>query len=258
MIFIAVTIVLFSSLGDGSDPDIICGNTESLTTPYVCKWYISNGAINFHPKLDESKKRIDREINRVFGILPSWKEPATFSDWRAELKTWDSDIGIGRDLSPRITLMLWISGSKGVVKNKETYGLLQTDIRFTRKAIFITPELSWYPKDKVDYERVADKRGGDWIRAVLSGAKPYLAVASGYGWVHAGGSLKLKLPLLGTILHQKDRYDHHLFSFSPRLGVEVPLGKKSSFTVTAFYNFYDKHEHEYSGPCISFNYRMHF
>jgi len=261
MIVFIVAVMALAGLGEGECPDDVSNNNVLASTQpeqYARNWYLGLEAINFYPRLHESEEEIDRKINRVLGWLPGWEEPTTFTDWRNRHFAWDFAIGVGRDLSPKTTLMVWAGGSKGIIKNKAQYGPLETDIRFTRTALFLTPELAWYPWDKVNYAEVADKKGGDWIRAALSEVKPYLAAASGYTWVCAEGEGKLKLPLLGTFFHDAERKDHHLLMFSPRLGIEMPLGKNSSFSVIASYRFYDRHSDEYNGPTVSLGYRWRF
>ena len=232
--------------------------TVTLSETYQPGWYMGIGASNYYPKLRESEARIDRQLNRRFGWLPFWRRPTTFADWRDKHFLWDLTIGVGRDLSPKTTLFIWTGGAKGTIKNKERYGPLDTDIRFTRTSAFLTPELFWYPWGKVNYQDVAGHRGRDWVRAALSGAKPYLAAASGYTWVRAEADGKFNLPLVGAVFRQTEKEDHHMFMFSPRAGIEFPTGDKSSISAVAIYYFFSTHIREYNGPCISINYRWRF
>ncbi|HDP35752.1 MAG TPA: hypothetical protein ENN29_11665 [Candidatus Hydrogenedentes bacterium] len=257
MIVLAAVVLAFAGLSGEAplDGEIQEQNGQAL---YERRWYFGVGATNFYPKLRESERKIDRQINNVFGWLPGWERPTTFADWRGRHYLWDLTVGAGRDLSPKLTLMFWTGGAKGTIKNKRRYGLLKTDIRFTRASIFFAPELYWYPWGKVEYERVAGKRGGDRARAALSGAKPYLSVASGYTWVRAEGEGKFRLPLPGAVIKQRESEDHHMITVSPRVGVEIPTGENAAVSALVIYSFFSPHGPEYDGPCISFNYRWRF
>lgn len=254
MIIMAVAVMALAGFDTPVDLELDSDNAES----YEPGWYFGIGATNYYPRLRESEAKIDRQINKVFGVLPGWKEPTTFADWRGKHFLWDGTLGVGRDLSPKLTLMCWVGGSKGVIKNREQYGPLRTNIQFTRTSLFISPELFWYPLGKVDYGSVEDKRGGDWVRAAVAGAKPYLAVASGYTWVRAKGEGYFALPLVGTVLRQVDKEDHHMFMCSPRVGIDLPAGRNSSISAVAMYLFFSEHGREYNGPALSFNYRWRF
>ncbi len=258
-------IVVFCALAGGVNAEeaeavqeAVAWEATEASEPYAPGWYFGFGMSNYYPKLRDSEARIDRQLNRPLGWLPFWQEPTTFADWRDKHFLWDVVIGVGRDLSPKTTLFLWTGGAKGTIKNKERYGPLRTDIRFTRTSAFLTPELFYYPRGKVEYERVVGKSGGDWVRAALSGTKPYLAVASGYTWVRAEADGKFKLPVVGTVIRQTEKEDHHMFMYSPRMGLEVPITEKSSVSAVAIYYFFGSHSREYNGPCISFNYRRRF
>ncbi len=231
---------------------------EAPSESYQPNWYYGFGATNYYPRLRVSEERINRQINRRFGWLPSWRRPTTFADWRDKHYLWDITAGVGRDLSPKTTLFLWVGGAKGTIRNRERYGLLSTDIRFTRTSFFATTELYWYPGGKVDYKRVTGQRGGDWVRAAIAGARPYLSTATGYTWVRAEADGKFSVPLLGTILRETEKEDHHMFLFSPRAGIDVPVSNRSSVSALFIYCFFGSHSREYNGPSISFNYRRRF
>ena len=79
--------------------------------------------------------------------------------------------------------VLGLDGARGVIKNDNQYGLVDVDIRFSRIAIFLAPELSWYPWGKINYEKIEGKKGSDWVRAALAGTKPYLARRR---WIYLG------------------------------------------------------------------------
>lgn len=257
MMFFAAVVIAFAGL-DTVEHTGASGDACVSESVESSSWYFSIGAINLYPKLRESEKKIDEKINNLLGVFPFWEEPTTFKDWRDNHSAWDVNIGIGRDLSLKLTLMVWVGGAKGVINNKDSCGLIDMKVRFARTALFLAPELSWYLWGKVDYSGISGKKGGDWVRAALSGRRPFLAAATGYTWVRAEGWGKFSSPILGTFYRDEEKDDHHLFMLSPRAGIEIPIGKNSSFTIMAFYNFYTSHEAEYNGPCMSLNYRLRF
>ena len=99
---------------------------------YERNWYLAMGTANYHLRLRDSEAQIDRRLNAPLGWLPFWKEPATSKDRRDRFMLWGLSLGIGRDMTSRTSWMLWINGASGAVKNKERYGPVRTDNRFSR------------------------------------------------------------------------------------------------------------------------------
>lgn len=232
-------------------------NLDSKLT--VRNWYVAIGFSNYYPGLRESEAKINKQLNAPLGIIPGWEKPTTFADWRDRSLLWDATIGAGRDLSPKLTLMFWTGGAAGTIKSKARYGFLSTDIRFTRISTFLTPELFWYPHGKIDYDALDNLKGGQRIRTALASIKPFLSFASGYTFVRAKADARLQLPLVGTFFRRKESEDHHMYMVSPRLGLEMPLGKRTSLTMSGIYYFFGpNHSREYNGPCFSFSIRRQF
>lgn len=230
------------------------GQTDRTTDQR--RWYVGIGATNYHPALRESEAQIDRQLNRVFGWMPCWQRPTTFKDWRDRFILWDITAGVGSDISQKTALMVWFGGASGTIKNREGYGLFATDIRFARTTAFAVPEFYYYPMGKVDYAETSEVRGCERLRAALANTKPYLSVAAGYTFVRAKGDARFKAPVVGTFFRQRQTEDHHMYLISPRLGVEMPVGKNTSFSALAMYLFNGPHHsREYNGPAISFNIR---
>ncbi len=225
---------------------------------YERNWYLAMGTANYHPRLRDSEAQIDRRLNAPLGWLPFWKEPATSKDRRDRFMLWGLSLGIGRDMTPRTSLMLWINGATGAVKNKERYGPVRTDIRFSRTSASLSLEGFFYPWDKVDYGRQADTHGTERVRVALTNAKPYISLATGYSFIRSEGSAKFKLPVVGTVLQQTEKYDHHMMQVSPRIGVELPLSQRTSLTAAAVYYFFWGHSREYNGPSLSVAFRRRF
>lgn len=227
--------------------------------PYERHWYFATGASNYHPRLNESEAKIDRQLNDVLGWLPFWKAPTTFRDWEQDFLLWDMTVGLGSDITPKTSWMCWTGGAIGEIKNNEHYGPLETDITFTRTTTFFTVQGYWYPRGKVDYAAVADKKGLQRIPAAMANAKPYFSLATGYSFLRAEGDGKFKLPLVGTFLRQLDVEDHHMYQVSPRFGLEMPVSKNSSVTMEGMYYFFGPHHSdEYNGPSLFLGFRHRF
>lgn len=234
-------------------------DAEAEEDAYRPHWYFGLGSTNYHPRLRESEGQIDRQLNRVFGWLPSWEEPTTFADWRDDFMLWDGVAGFGRDLTPKTTLMVWFGGAMGSITSREQYGLISTKINFKRTSLFLTPEIFYYPLGKIDYGVVEGTRGFDRVRAALSGTKPYLSFVAGYSFVRAEADVKFKAPLLGTLLRQKQCEDDDMMSLSPRIGLDIPIGRNTSLAPVLIYLFQGPaHFTEYSGLAFSFTVRRRF
>jgi hypothetical protein len=95
-----------------------CGAKEPSQEEFSRNWYIGFGATNYHPLLRESEGQIDRQLNRLFDWMPSWEEPTTFADWRDRCYLWDMTVGLGADITPKTTLMVWTGGATATIKNE--------------------------------------------------------------------------------------------------------------------------------------------
>ncbi len=233
-------------------------SSHEEAAPYARRWYAAIGASNFHPGLRESEARIDRELNKPLGWLPFWKEPTTSRDRRNRFLLWGISFGIGRDITPRTSWMFWTGGAWGTIENKERYGLVRTDIPLSRGGAALSLEGYFYPWGKVDYASQTNARGTERAVAALANAKPYLALASGYSFVRNEATGRFKLPLVGTFFQQTEKYDHHMMQISPRIGVELPLSPRNSFTAEGGYYFFSSHRREYNGPFLTMTFRRRF
>jgi hypothetical protein len=250
------------ALGPESLPETEPASTPEETPELALKgphWYFGMGGTNYHPQLRESEGQIKRELNDLFGWLPRWEKPTTFADWRDNFMLWDLVAGFGRDLSPKTTLMVWFGGATGSITSREHYGLLATKINFKRTSLFLAPELFYFPLGKIDYESVEGTRGFQRVRAALAGAKPYLSFVAGYTFVRAEADVKFKMPVLGTLLRQQQCDDHRMYTLSPRVGLDIPVGKNTSIAPVLIYLFNGPdHGPEYDGWALSCTIRRRF
>ncbi|MFP4500072.1 MAG: hypothetical protein ACLFTT_03650 [Candidatus Hydrogenedentota bacterium] len=238
-------------------PEVTGKASESEESPAEKRWYATVGASNYHPGLEESELKIERQLNQVFDWLPFWERPETFKDWRDSFKLWDMAIGVGRDLTPRTTWMIWTGGAKGTIENNKRYGPLDTDITFSRTTAFFTIQGYWFPWGKTDY--TLEEKDTGRVQASLRGAKPYFSVGTGWCLVRAEADAKFKVPILGTVLHQTDKEDHHLFQVSPCFGVEIPVTKNNNIIMEGSYYFFGPdHQKEYNGPAMFLGFKHRF
>ena len=254
-------VLTWGAIGQEPVPSEGGGKRSEAAVPpdYVRHWYFAFGSSNFHPRLEESEAKIDRQVNDLVGWLPPWKNPITFKDWADDFKLWDVTFGVGRDFTPRTSWMIWTGGATAHIENHERYGPLTTDIGFKRFTAFLTVQGYCYPWGKVDHETVTGEQGFKRAKATLANTKPYFSLATGYVYMHADADGRFNLPLVGTILRQTDEYDHHLFHVSPRVGVELPLSKNNSLTMEGLYYFFGpEHGDEYNGPSVNFMFKHRF
>jgi hypothetical protein len=215
---------------------------------YEKHWYLSVGTSNHHPKLKESEAQIDEEVNGLFGLLPRWKNPTTFEDWADDFKLWDVAVGIGRDITPRTSWGVWMGGAGATIKTKARYGILDTDIRFSRASAFLTVQGYVYPWGKPELQDDSAIGLGQHMAASLKGTRPYGTLAAGYLFVRAKGDVRLDLPVVGRVFRQKQVENHHMRIISPKIGVEIPVSRDNTLTLEAAYNMVGPHhENEYDG-----------
>lgn len=242
-----------------STQSVVDTHPRPAPPPYERHWYLAVGASNYHPKLEESEAKIDRQMNDLLGWLPAWEEPTTFKDWADDFKLWDLTLAVGRDITLRTSWMVWAGGAAATVKNDKQYGLISTDIRFSRATAFLTLEGYWYPAGKVDYTTHEPAQGLGRFKTAFGNAKPFLALGTGYTYVHCKADGTFKLPIMGTFMKQAEKYDHHMYQVSPRLGIEIPVSASNSVTAEGTYYFFGPaHASEYNGPsfCIALKHRF--
>lgn len=237
------------------------GPVASDTKQAEKRWFLGLGTSNYHPRLKESERQIDAEINGMLGgLLPAWQRPETFKDWSKDWKIWDIWLEAGRDITPRTSWFAAVGGIAATIKNDETYfplGLpLNSDIRFKRTVAFLTGGLTYYPYGKPSLDPVS--REWNVVKRAVCRAKPYAEFGVGYTFIRAEASVKLKIPVIGQLYEQKEKSDYHLLQANPRLGVEFPLNDDDSLSVTGCYYFFNEHSSEFNGPSVSVIFKHKF
>ena len=226
---------------------------------YEKHWYFSMGALNYHPRMKESEAMIDREINQRLGIIPGWQRPETFKDWEEDWLIWGSEFGIGRDITPKSTITLWTGGSYGYINNPNQYGFIGTDVNFVRWMTFISMQYSYYFYGKPEYFNPRGMGLGERLGNSISNARPYASAALSYVVQYGEAEVNVEVPYFGTVAKEKVSFYHHIYEFSPRMGMEFPVNTKDSFWVEAIYYFIGPdHNEEYGGPAWAMGMRHRF
>lgn len=214
-------------------------------------WYFIWGAANVYPKLEDSIRKINKEINGPMNMLfPNWEKPTTFRDWRDKGMLWDFHVGAGRDLGQYFSVYATTGYIRGVVKSEEDYMLwlpAKTKVKFQRDLGFVMLGAQYYPFKKAVFNTDPECC---YFARVAEGIRPYFELATCYVHLTAFGSGKVKVPLFGTIYKKGEYTDYNLSYLSPRMGVEIPLGRSDSITLAGGYSFYLMDAREFNGPAM--------
>ncbi len=201
------------------------------------------GPANVHAELKESEREINTQINDVYApLIPQWDRPQTFRDWSNDWKLWDFHVGVGRDLGFKWSWFLDLGGIVGEVKNDNNYyplGIpIKVKINFSRLLWFAATGVDYFPWGKPCLAKVQGHHG--IVRSLLA-ARPYLEAAAGFVSVKEVADGKFSLRGTGLEIEQKQTTYHHVTYGSPRVGLEIPLGKKDSLALEAGYLFFTSH-----------------
>lgn len=223
-------------------------------------WYWMVGLANVYPRLRESTSEIDRDINGLFGnLLPRWKEPTTFADWRGDGKLWDVHLGVGRSFNDKWSWFSTVGIIEGTARtDNEYYPLLipmDVNVKFHRRVWFISTGVDYYPWGKPHIEDAPD---GHWLMRRLRASKPYVEAAGGYVNVYTIGQVRVGLPLIGDVAKVKHAEYYDLFYVSPRIGIDIPIDEKSSLAFQAGYLFFTAQPDEFDTASYYVFYKHRF
>ena len=213
-------------------------------------WFI--GTSNYHLRLEESERKIDRMIDDPFGlVVPGWDRPTTFKDWSDDFRIWDLWAGYGRDINPKWSWSVYGGGGAGTIHNRRRLLPLRLDIDFTRRSVMAGSSVTYYPFGKPRY------RGRSYRETFLA-SRPMLEMNVGATHQTVIGDVRASLPLLGRILRIEDKEKFTLYWTSPRAGVEIPLGERTSLNVLGGYLFFHDHAAEFNGAMLEVFIRRRF
>lgn len=219
--------------------------------------YLLLGLLNLHPKLAESTAQIDRDINERFGLLlPGWREPETFADWRDRGMIVNGLIGYGEDINNLTGWFVVAAWGAGPIKNTESYRPLgipiEVDVNFYRSTLVLEAGLDLFP-----WGRPAQKPYANF-RERLRSTRPFFTFLGGMNWQREEAGVSVRLPVLGRLVHIEDKEKHTHFYGSLTAGLEFPLGKRTSVIAAAGYNLFAEDPGEYNGPLIVTTLRWRF
>lgn len=228
---------------------------------YEKRWFIFGGLMNYHSRMEESERQIDKQINGGLGrLICGWEEPETFKDWSDDWLVWDGYLGFGRDISPRWDWCVDFGGGMGKIENRETYrplGLkLKSAIDFARTEAYAEGSLDFYPWGKP----VLAARGqtGSGLMNALRSTRPYVSLTSGYSHQTAEVDVGLSVPVFGRVIRQTQEDAYDLFYVFPRISAEVAVGAKDFLNLTFGYVFFSEHKEEFDSFCTGIFWKHRF
>ena len=228
------------------------------------RWQVFFAAANLQPRLGESEGKVDRLINGRLGLLfPTWERPVTFKDWGHNMKLWDFQMGVGRDLSPKVTAYVAAGATKGQQPNNQWYWSpllgrpLGIEVDFERSLWFITTGVDYYFCGQPDLPTKEESSDNALMRR-LKAARPYGEFALGYINIKTLCAVSPKLPIRGKLLTYQDKARYDLFYWSPRLGIDIPMTQNDSVSFAVGYLFFTNHPTEYNNVSIYTVFRHRF
>lgn len=111
--------------------------------------------------------------------------------------------------------------------------------------------VTYYPFGKPRY------RGRSYRETFLA-SRPMIEMNVGAAHQTVIGDVRASLPLLGRILRIEDKEKFTLYWASPRAGVEIPLGERTSLNVLGGYLFFHDHAAEFNGAMLEVFIRRRF
>lgn len=236
---------LFCSVSPAAEPE------EATPAQPASRWFFYWGAANIHVQLSASEREIDNKLNNTLGlVVPNWKNPITFKDWSDQWRLWEGHAGFGHEFGRKLSAFFGGGGAVGTVRNADDYYgklvPLRVHSNFTRKFGFATYGLTYYPWNRPCLPHSA--RRGLWRH--LAAARPFLEAAAGYMITSESGEARLGIKAVCPFFRYEEKRHRGIFFESPRIGVEVPLGKNDSLALKAGYMFHNSNKDDYDGPAI--------
>ena len=253
------SVVFFCLFGVISAPETL-DTSVSESDAWVNRWALSYGVSNVYPKLKLSERLVDRRVNDLLGtIIPDWKRPTTFEDWRDEGKLWDLHVGMGRDINRYASWFVNTAFSKGTIHNREGYNSylvpISTHLDFDRWLVGGIVGGDLYPFAKPPNPCASS---GNRILASLKSSRPFFKVAIGFTHTVGTGHIRVGIPKTPLRYRTKEVVADDFFYYSPRLGVEIPITANDSLLFDAGYLLVPTPNDEYNGMTYYFAHRHKF
>jgi len=218
------------------------------------RWYFFWGPANVHAELKESEDEVNQQLNDVYGkIIPGWDRPRTFRNLSNEWLLYDFHLGAGRDINEHLSWFIDVGGIIGKVYNGDTYHILgiplHAQINFGRVLWFAAVGMDYYPWGKPCLERYAQTQMCGLLRA-LRAARPFFEGAIGHVHVKETADVSFSIPDVIEIAKRNDVLYHDVNYISPRVGVEIPVGKDDSVVLAGGYLFFDRHATDFNNVSL--------
>ncbi len=211
---------------------------------------------NLYPKL-EDEELISRFFDAPMGAVTfGYRNVKTFGDTRDDSMMWAPQIGLGKDISDRWTVMFMVGYSAGRVRTKGTYLSvlllpLHVDFEMTRGGVYAVLGADYYPFGMPE-RRVYS---GLWNR--LRAAKPVMGARVSWAYNTFDAKIKVGPYPFPNIINTKLSMGWSIQNFYPNIGVEIPTGKRSTIAFTGSYNFATDERQNLSGPAFNITWRYY-
>lgn len=221
------------------------------------RWFVYVGLVNAYPKL-EREELIERYFNPAMRLVaPGFDDVRTVRSLRDEYKLWVPQFGVGRIVGRRWSLFLQGGYTAGKVRSKSDdlsiFLLpLHTDFEIKRGALSTTLGVDFFPFGVVRLKEY------DGILERLRGTKP--KVGSSLTWTYATFTAKIKAGLkpFPNVLDIELSNAWYLPSINTNIGMDIPLGPRTSLGFNVGYNHYWEQEGDFEGPAFNVTWNYFF
>lgn len=226
-------------------------------TPREYRWYALLCMANAYPGL-ESEKLIGNLFDPIMrGIAPDIESVNTFSYMRDHHQLWVPNVGVGYNVSRRLSLFLQLGYGSGPVRTKDSApSLLLIPLHLVfemkRSAFTVTPGLDYFPFGMVEQR---DYRG---LKERLCAIRPMLGVR--VPWTHAGYTARGTIGLgpAKKILDMKLGNSWDLWSTNVNLGFDVPVSRRNQVNVNLGRSFFFGQDKDFGGTVFSVTWKHLF
>ncbi len=244
-------LLLFLTTASGDDG-------KQINAKYTSKWFLSLGMANNHPQLKAAEDQIDTEVNHTFQLIaPGFGNVKTFQDQASDFMVWTPFISIGRKLTTRWDVFAQVGYTTGKVHTKGTDASLlllplHTEVSFKRSAFFAGMGVEWFPWEMPEVRKYAT------LAERLKGARPFLGTTLNYNYLTADANVKAGFVPFVNLLHIEQREAWQVWNSSLVIGLDIPLGSRTTLCANVTYNTFFDHGYDFSGPSASLYWQWHF
>lgn len=229
----------------------------NLNEPLDRDWYFFVAAVNVYPAL-ESEDLIHGVLEPVLrGLSPGHPGVYTVGDLRDDHGLWPPHVGVGVNLSRRWSAFFEAGYTEGKLRTlldrPSIVGLpLHTDFELKRGALFGGLGLDFYPWG------MPEQREYDGFRDRLAGTRPFMGTR--LTWTYATYRVKVKMGLkpLPNFVNLELSDAWCLPSATYVAGVEFPLSRDTTLSMSAGYNQFWDREFDFEGFAFTVQWKTYF